>query len=152
MRTKGYLFWVLFLGLAIVSCGDDELSSEAQLEKDIMKIEDYLLENNLMAESTASGLHYIIQVEGTGANPTINDKVKVNYKGYFLDGTVFDQNGPIEFPLANVILGWQEGIQLFKKGGKGVLLLPSGLAYGKNPPPGIPANAVLAFDVELLDF
>jgi FKBP-type peptidyl-prolyl cis-trans isomerase FkpA len=93
-------------------------------------------------------------VQGTGGNPTINDEVTVFYKGYFLDDSVFDQTSsdPISFPLGNVIKGWQEGIPLFKKGGKGKLFLPSVLAYGSNPPPGFPKNAVMIFDVELVDF
>ena len=131
-----------------------EVSYEEQLTQDIKKIQAYLAENNLTAQSTASGLHYLIEVEGNGEHPTINDVVVVHYKGYYLDGTVFDQTGtdPISFPLSAVITGWQEGIPLFSKGGKGKLFLPSGLAYGKNPPSGVPANAVMIFDVELIDF
>ena len=137
-----------------VGCLDDPFSPEEQLAKDIKKIEQYLSDNGLTAQSTASGLHYIIEVEGTGGHPDIDSEVTVDYKGYFLDGEVFDEttSAPATFPLQNVILGWQEGIPLFKKGDKGKLFLPSGLAYGTNPPSGIPSNAVLAFDVELVDF
>ncbi len=150
MKNIFFLFGILFL----FSACKKETSPEEQLAKDITKIEKYLTDNNLTAQSTASGLHYIIEEEGTGGHPNINSKVKVFYKGYFLDKKTFDQTGtdPIQFPLANVITGWQEGIPLFQKGGKGVLLLPSSLGYGSAPPPGIPSNSVLIFDVELVDF
>ena len=152
-----FISFSLFIlaGAVLFGCKkDDSLSPEAQLAKDLEKIQAYFVENNLTAQSTASGLHYIIEVEGDGDHPTLSDDVTVFYKGYFLDGNIFDQTGtdPITFPLANVITGWQEGILLFKKGGKGKLFLPSALAYGSNPPFGIPKNEVMIFDVELVDF
>lgn len=146
---------LLFTCLFLTACKkDNSLSAAEQLAKDTGLIEQYLADNGLTAQSTASGLHYIIEDAGSGGHPTVANEVSVLYKGYFLDGTVFDQTQgqSITFPLANVITGWQEGIPLFQKGGKGVLLLPSALAYGKYPPSGIPKNAVLIFDVELVDF
>ncbi|MFQ5447621.1 MAG: FKBP-type peptidyl-prolyl cis-trans isomerase [Saprospiraceae bacterium] len=146
---------LLALGIFFTACKkDNSLTPEEQLAKDTALIQQYLTGNGLAAESTASGLHYIIEEEGSGGHPTVDNEVSVLYKGYFLDGTVFDQTQgqPITFPLSQVIAGWQEGIPLFQKGGKGVLLLPSTLAYGQFPPPGIPKNAVLIFDVELVDF
>jgi FKBP-type peptidyl-prolyl cis-trans isomerase len=99
-------------------------------------------------------------VVGTGDGPKAGDNVKVHYTGKLLDGKVFDssKNGgrpPIDFQVGvgMVIPGWEEGIMLMKKGGKRTLIIPSGLAYGAEGSPGaIPANSVLLFDVELLDF
>ena len=124
---------------------------------DQIKIQQYLTENNLTAEVTASGLHYIIEEPGVGnAYPVLTDLVEVFYKGYLLTGSVFDQTStdPAVFQLSGVIDGWKEGIRLFKKGGKGKLFIPSDLAYGASPPSGsgIPANGVLVFDIELKDF
>ena len=67
---------------------------------------------------------------------------------------MFDQttSGPATFPLSRVIAGWQEGIPLFKKGGKGLLLIPSTIAYGSRGAGSIPPNAPIAFEVELVDF
>ena len=143
---------VLAICLAtLFSCSKDDESIS-----DMETIENYLTENNLTAQSTSSGLYFIIDLPGEGDKPTVANTVTVHYQGYFLNGNVFDssyQRGmPAEFPLDRVILGWQEGIPLFARGGKGTLIIPSELAYGSNPPPGIPANEVLAFDVELLDF
>ncbi len=148
------LFFLLLSLTLFAACAKDDLSPEEQLIKDTEIIQAYLTDHSLTAQSTASGLHYLIEVEGTGGHPNINHEVTVFYKGYFTDDEVFDQTGgtPISFPLANVITGWQEGIPLFQKGGKGKLFLPSALGYGRNPPSGIPSNAVLIFDVELVDF
>jgi FKBP-type peptidyl-prolyl cis-trans isomerase FkpA len=128
-----------------------------QSETDEAIILDYLEANNLTAQRTEEGIYYIIEVEGTGAHPTISNTVKAHYEGYLTDGYIFDssiQRGtPSDFPLSGVITGWQIGIPLFKEGGKGKLLIPSAHAYGANPPSfsGIPRNAVLIFDVELIE-
>ncbi|MBK7407037.1 MAG: FKBP-type peptidyl-prolyl cis-trans isomerase [Saprospirales bacterium] len=148
---KKFLLLLFPIMLLLGACTKDPLK---QLEKDTDKIQNYLDDNGLTAESTASGLHYIIEVEGTGGHPSLSDEVTVFYKGYDLKGEVFDETGadPVSFPLANVIQGWREGIPLFQKGGRGILLIPSALAYGSYPPPGIKKNAVLIFQVELVDF
>lgn len=109
------------------------------------------------AVKTASGLVFIPVKEGAGAAPVAADKVKVHYTGRLTDGTVFDssvQRGqPAEFPLANVIPCWTEGVQKIKVGGKARLVCPSAIAYGERGTPGgpIPPGATLDFDVELLD-
>ncbi len=81
--------------------------------------------------------------------------MKVKYKGYLTDGTVFDQTtGSLSatFSLSGLIEGWQEGIPLLKKGGKGTFFLPSALGYGPSGAGSIPPNTVLIFEIELLDF
>ena len=140
--------------LLLFSCAKT-LSPEEQFQEDLQKIDDYLAANGLTAESTPSGLHYIITKEGTGNHPTLQSTVTVKYKGYRLDGSVFDEttgSETVQFSLAGVIFGWQEGIPLLKKGGKGTLLLPSYLAYGPSGYGPIAPNTVLLFDVELVDF
>ena len=117
----------------------------------------YIADNKMNAKKTASGIFYTMEKEGSGANPTVSSTVTVHYRGYLLDGTEFDssykRNKPATFPLGRVVKGWQEGIPLFKKGGKGTLVIPSALGYGANPRPGgkIPPNAPLVFDIELVD-
>lgn len=142
-------------GLLLLACKDKSLSPEEQLQEDIDQIEQYLKDKGLTAQSTASGLHYIITQEGTGGHPNLQSTVVVKYKGYFLDGSVFDQTEgtkTIAFPLTNVIAGWQECIPLLKAGGKGTFLIPSGLCYGPEGRGSIPPNTSLAFDVELVSF
>lgn len=129
----------------------------AQASKDSALIEDYLKKNNLTAQRLPSGLYYIITKEGTGDAPLPYQMVSVDYKGYLLDGTVFDNSfergQPISFPLGvgQVIPGWDQGLMLFKPGAEGKLLVPSYMAYGERANERIPANSVLVFDIHLVD-
>lgn len=107
--------------------------------------------------SLPSGLQYEVIKAGTGTEkPTLNSNVKCHYTGTLLNGTKFDSSvdrgEPITFKLSNVILGWQEALQLMTVGSKWKLYIPANLAYGDNPPPGgvITAGSTLVFDVELL--
>lgn len=144
---------LLSASVLLFSCGKNKLSEEEQLAKDIEIIKAYITDNNLNAQETESGLHYVIDNEGTGASPDISNSVTIRYKGYFTDGKTFDQSQPegVTFPLSNLILGWQEGIPYFKEGGKGMLLIPSSLGYGPKGNSGVPANSVLIFDIELFE-
>jgi FKBP-type peptidyl-prolyl cis-trans isomerase len=114
--------------------------------------------NNLTIKTLPSGLNYYMEKEGTGTQAQAEKTVSVHYTGKLLDGKKFDSSidrgQPIDFPLGkgNVIKGWDEGIALFKVGGKGKLLIPSYLAYGEASPSGdIPPNSILIFDIELMD-
>jgi len=102
-----------------------------------------------------SGLQYKVLTAGTGDTPKSSDSVKVHYKGTLVDGTQFDSSydrgTPAEFGVTQVIRGWTEALQLMKEGGKWQLTIPAELAYGSADRPGIPANSVLLFDVELLE-
>jgi FKBP-type peptidyl-prolyl cis-trans isomerase FkpA len=107
------------------------------------------------AVKTASGLVYRSLEEGKGPKPSATSTVKVNYKGTFVDGRVFDASekhgGPATFPLNRVIRCWTEGVQMMKVGGKARLVCPPAIAYGAAGAPGaIPPNSTLVFEVELL--
>lgn len=105
---------------------------------------------------TASGLQYKVINAGSGASPKATSTVKVHYRGTLIDGTEFDSSykrgQPAEFGVSQVIRGWTEALQLMKKGAKYQLTIPSELAYGARNSGTIPANSVLNFEVELLDF
>jgi len=106
-------------------------------------------------EVTESGLQYQVLKPGDGPKPDREDIVRVNYVGKLLDGTVFDssgQGGPVDFPLGQVVPGWQEGISLMPVGSKYRFWIPPQLAYGDAGTPGgpIPPNATLVFEVELV--
>ena len=152
---KTHLLALLFV--FFISCNDEELPVEEKaldcVSQNDQKIQEYLTENNLEAEKTASGLYYIIEEEGTGVRPTTTDDVRIAYKGYFLNGKVFDQSPPEgrSFNLKGVIKGWTEGITYFKEGGSGTLLVPSNLGYGSEDYMGIPGCSVLIFDIDLID-
>ncbi len=107
-------------------------------------------------KTTASGLQYKVEKEGTGAPPKATDMVTVNYRGTLIDGTEFDSSykrgQPATFPVNGVIKGWTEALQLMKKGAKYQLFIPSNLAYGERAMgPDIGSNSTLIFEVELMD-
>lgn len=145
-----YLLTSLLALTLFISCSKDEQKDyTAQNEKEIT---DYIAKNKLTAQKTPSGLYYVIDVPGTGVQPTAKSNVTVAYRGTLTDGTVFDQStsAGISFNLSEVIPGWTEGIPFFKTGGSGILLVPSRLAYGNKGTNGIPGGAVLIFDVKLI--
>jgi FKBP-type peptidyl-prolyl cis-trans isomerase FkpA len=105
--------------------------------------------------TTPSGLQYMVLRQGAGPRPKPTDKVRVNYHGTLLDGTVFDSSyergQPAEFMLNQVIAGWTEGVSMMPVGGKYRFWVPSELGYGERGAGGqIGPNATLVFDVELL--
>jgi len=128
-------------------------AGDARKAKEGVQVAQYASQKG--AVKSDSGLIYISVKEGTGAQPKAADKVKVNYEGKLMDGTVFDSSykrgQPIEFPLSGVIPCWTEGVQKMKVGGEATLVCPPSIAYGERGAPGaIPPNAALVFKVELL--
>jgi FKBP-type peptidyl-prolyl cis-trans isomerase FkpA len=107
------------------------------------------------AVRTDSGLVLQEITPGSGESPASDATVTVHYHGTLRDGTVFDSSvdrgEPATFPLGQVIPCWTEGVQRIQVGGKTRLVCPPELAYGESPPPGIPGNAALVFEVELLE-
>ena len=115
------------------------------------------MKENKNAKKTGSGLVILNEVDGTGDSPTEESIVEVHYHGTLMDGTVFDSSKlrgeTVKFPLAKVIQGWKEGVQLMKTGGSAVLYIPSELAYGDTgSPPVIPPGSTLKFEIELISF
>jgi len=140
------------------------------------KIKNFIADNNLKVQTTASGLQYVITAPGDSQRATLADTLMVNYTGKLLtkksDGkdNVFDtsvekvakesgkdnpmaQYGPRPFTLGRAIPGFDEGLKLIGKGGKITLIIPSNLAYGEGgmPQGGITPFSPLAFDVEITD-
>lgn len=144
--------FLVLLFVFFISCGNDDGPVDYASLND-QQIQEYLAANDLDAEKSASGLYYIVENEGTGEQPGTTDDVKVAYKGYFLNGQVFDESPSegITFNLRQVISGWTEGITYFKEGGSGILLVPSHLGYGPQNYRGIPGGSVLIFEVELIE-
>lgn len=135
-----------------------------QIQVDDKLIQEYLKSKGITnAKKTESGLYYVLHTPGEGAGPQAGQQATVNYTGITLSGEKFDSNvdpafnhvEPFSFAIGKrqVIKGWDEAALLLKKGAKGTFYLPSHLAYGSRAAgPKIPANAVLVFDIELLDF
>jgi len=104
--------------------------------------------------TTSTGLVFKLVRQGKGPNPQATDTVKVHYRGTFPDGKEFDSSykrgEPAEFPLNRVIKCWTEGVQRLQVGGVAKLTCPPAIAYGERGRSGIPPNATLHFEVELL--
>jgi FKBP-type peptidyl-prolyl cis-trans isomerase len=141
----------------------EKAAKKAELDKVTYK--DYIAQNEaFLAQNktkpgisvTASGLQYEVIKMGTGPKPTAQNTVKVHYVGTLIDGTVFDssiqRNVPAEFPVAGVIPGWTEALQLMPVGSKFRLWIPEALAYGSGAAGEvIKPYSTLVFEVELLE-
>lgn len=110
--------------------------------------------NNPGVIALADGLQYKVITAGTGAKPTPDLSVSVNYRGTFLDGKEFDSSAklghPAQISLTHVIPGWTEALTNMPIGSKWQLFIPSELAYGERGNRGIPPNSTLIFEVELV--
>ncbi|MFB6453642.1 FKBP-type peptidyl-prolyl cis-trans isomerase [Chitinophaga sp. Hz27] len=131
---------------------------------DSTKIQAYLKANNIAAAYDSNGFFYQIIDKGTGTDTIkVTDYPIAGYKGYMLDGTVFDANDSTNFgkaPLYKLVGGWQLGLRYIGKSGKMKLFLPSFYGYRDANVPfkyngvsgTIPANSPLIFEVKLFDF
>ncbi len=100
-----------------------------------------------------SGLQYEILEQGHGKRPRLTDYVEVKYKGYLIDGTVFDNNylrSPAVFRVANAIEGWQQALLRMREGAKWRIYLPPYLAFGDKQVGKIPPNSVVIYEIKLL--
>ncbi len=102
-----------------------------------------------------SGLQYRVLQTGSGKSVTNgNDMVTVTYKGWLINGKVFDQTQPgktATFPAGRLIPGWVEALSLMKEGDEWQLVIPSDLGYGaRGAGADIPPNQTLVFDMKLI--
>ncbi len=141
---------------------DTILSNEVSLYTEV-DVEDVIIED------IKYKLYYYTDFDGVGKNPSRNDSIQVLYEGFMLDSTKFDQNVKYTsasswFLLTNLIQGWRYGFPHYKEGvrviyedesfgyedaGRGILFIPSGLAYGSVGAVSIPPNTPIYFYIEL---
>jgi peptidylprolyl isomerase len=113
----------------------------------------YVLEG---AKTSASGLQYIEETVGSGASPKVGDMVTMNYIASLTDGTELANTFTDKHPLITVwgqnrlLPGWEEGVGMMKAGGKAQFVLPASLALGEQGSGGVPPNAQLVLEIELL--
>ncbi|QOI97163.1 MAG: FKBP-type peptidyl-prolyl cis-trans isomerase [Flammeovirgaceae bacterium] len=142
-----------------------------QLKRDTRKIDAYLNERGIKADTLPSGLRYVITSPGTGETAKSGQTVKVNYTGYLLNGPYFDSSiqsvaeeknlydpgrtyGPYEVTIdqSSVIQGWHDALKTMNKGAKGTFYIPSTLAYGPQQRSAvIKPNSILVFELEMVD-
>jgi len=149
LQTSPWLSF-FFVLLMATSCGTDD--PERQAARDREKILEYLADNNLTAIEHESGIFYHVQENGAGSFPSSTSIVMLSYTGRLLNGNIFDQGGERVFNLTTAITGFRHGVQLFNRGAKGFIIVPSGLAYGAQGTPTIAPNSILKFELEIIDF
>ncbi len=134
---------------------------EADLVKQNKDMEAYLAKNNITAQKTGKGTYVVIKDPGTGLQADSGKYATVRYAGRTLrdnkefENTMDPKKQPYTFMVGvqEAMPGWDEGLKLFKKGGKGTLYIPGALAYGKHPRPGSPfqVDDAMIFDIEIVD-
>lgn len=158
---KKLLFFVSFV-IVLASCKktDDSVPCIANntgvpTAAEIASVQAYLTSKGITATQDPGGFFYIIVAPGTGVTPALNSKITAKYVGTLENGTQFDQNknaaGDFLGPLNQLILGWQRGLPLIKKGGSIKLYLPPSLGYGCSGSGSIPPASNLIFSMELVD-
>ena len=143
---------------------DYQKEMEAENQKQVKAAEDYAAKKGWKGQKTKSGAIVIIDNPGDVANKADSGKMaSVKYRGYLADGgKVFDTNfdsskghtDPYNLVVGtrSVIQGWDEALPFFGKGGTGKIVVPAFMGYGsQGAPPEIPANALLVFDISLVD-
>ncbi len=135
--------------------------NKKMLDNQIAELKDYALKNNIKTTQTPMGVLVEIATPGTGEKPVDGKHAQVMYKGYLVNGKVFDANmgadarhkDPIDvvFGGGRTIPGFEDGLKLFNKGAKGRILIPAALAYRDQDSPEIPANSNIIFDIEVVD-
>lgn len=153
MKQIKYLMLLLAVAAGFTACKRDTFDSKAQFTADTTAIRKFVTANNIPVVKDKFGVFYQIITAGTGST-AFNEKtqVTVDYSGKLLGGSEnFDSSAgtPRTFTLGGLIAGWQIGIPYIQKGGKIRLFIPSEFGYGNNGQPGIPANSVLDFTIEL---
>ena len=169
---KHTLYFLFFVTLLASACRDNNLCSETldiptlatfgTYGEDINEIDSFLAANDLVADTTTSGLRYIIypDSDSTERRPSLCDVPTVSYRGYFpnADTTiVFDSSDETDFTFdlrSNLVEGWREGMLLLTERDSMTILMPSYIGYGLSPPTNsvIPENQILIFDIKLIEF
>lgn len=138
---------------------DREGEMAKQRDREVKFVEGYLASHHIQAQKTAAGVYYVIQDPGNGPQVDSGKQVAVRYTGKLMpSGKVFDGNmtGPADpYKLVigahSVIPGWEDGLKVFRKGGKGMLYIPAFLAYDERLGPGRKPFENLMFEVQVVD-
>ena len=152
MRRRALLLTLAAAGLALAACGPSKKAQEN------LAAADAFMAQNAKAPGVVTlpqGLQYkVVRANPSGEQPKPGDEVKVNYEGTLVDGSVFDSSykagAPVIFPIGGLIEGWNEALPMMHVGEEWILVVPPKLGYGADAKPGIPANSVLVFRIELL--
>lgn len=151
MNHKLLFLWLIF---SLAGCGLPEYSAESKARL-IGSAEDYAKKHPLNFEKNETGLLYHIKNPDKGESPTVADTVLVHYKGMLTNGEVIDKTmggPPVSIALNEAIDGWKEGIPMLRRKGRGTFIIPPHLGYGDKRVGKIPNDAILIFEIYLIDF
>lgn len=143
----------IMIKLQEIIANKQKMNLELAKKENLVKSNEFLAKNKSKQGVNVAdkGLQYEVLKRGNGARPSLNDTVIVNYVGKTIDGREFDKGTKFEFPLKNLIQGWQIALQMMPVGSKWHIVVPPKLAYGENgSPPVIKPNSALQFDIELV--
>jgi len=151
MKVKAchFLFAVIVTGCSVPDYTSETKTSLAD------KAYSYAKKHPLEFTQSETGLLYSIKNPEKGSHPTVQDTVKVHYKGMLTKQSVFEETmggPPVEVVIKDAIEGWQEAIPMLKKKGRGTFIIPPYLAYGDKRVGKIPNDAILVFEIYLVDF
>ena len=140
------LMSLLLIVMLALSCGKDE----AQYRDEIVN---YLVRKEYNYKDTL-GIWLAVQDPGTFERPVETSTVSIEYSAQYLDDTIFDTSGtvPSELKLSSAVPGLRNGMKLLGKNARAIIIVPPDQAYGNNPPWGVRKNAVLLYNIHLLDF
>lgn len=146
----------VFVSLLILpgtGCLKDNSCNAKSVDSERTTMANFATANGLTVTEHSSGIQYQIISAGAGQTPTLTSTVSVRYTGKLMNGTVFDSatGTPVTFPLNQVIPGWQLAVPLIQEGGLIRIIVPSSLAYGCTGLGTIPGDAVLYFEIQLVD-
>lgn len=153
---KLFSFLLVSTTLIFSSCGKDKpvdcppITAVAPQEE-IDELTSFIEEQEIEADYDERGFYYKINEQGEGKSIGACDEVTINYSGSLINDQVFDANDNISFPLVRLITGWRVGLPLINVGGDITLYLPPSFGYGVGGSGMIPGNAILIFDIQLLD-
>ncbi len=154
MKNVTIVFLSVLVMMTGTGCVKDQGCDDKSPQSEEATIVAYATAEGINAVEHSSGLYYEIINPGTGNQPNAASKIKATYTGKLLNGTVFDQlaTPPAQsWDMSLLIEGWKIGLPLIKQGGTIKLIIPSSLAYGCNGAGPIPGDAILYFDVTLVE-
>jgi FKBP-type peptidyl-prolyl cis-trans isomerase FkpA len=158
MKSKSLVFLLSAVIISSFGCIKSGVSSgctDKLVTSEAAAIQAYATTNGITATAHSSGIYYQVINPGAGVTPTPTSKIFVKYTGRFIsNNNIFDEqtNSTLTgWTLGGLIPGWQIGIPLIQKGGTIKLIIPSSLAYGCRGYNTIPGDAVLFFQIELVD-
>lgn len=156
MKINIIYIYIIFLHVLLSSCSIENYSTKINTAN--AEVLTYINENDLDVKPRESGLVYITLVDGEGEMPQKGDKIAFHYKGYYMDGEIFESSYNNSYPLivelgsGMLIDGLEEAFMSMNKGAKAKVIVPFYLAYKDMEEAPVPPYSNLVFELELIDF